>query len=182
MQPWKVHVVLGDVKAGLQAELVAAFHDPNCPEDAEYDYYPPRWWEPYTARRRKVGWNLYGLLGIARRDVAAMRRQHARNFMFFGAPVGLFFTIERKLTSGSWLDAGMFMQNVMTAARAQGLHTCPQAAFTPYHRIIRRHLSIPEDEILLCGMSLGYEDKTKPENVLRTEREPLERFAFFHGG
>lgn len=180
MQPWKIHVVTGKTKAKLEADLVVAFSDPNHPAEPEYHYYPSRWSEPYTSRRRKVGWDLYTVLGIEKRDLAAMHQQHKRNYLFFGAPVGLFFTIDRDLSYGSWLDVGMYIQNLMIAARAAGLHTCPQAAFTPYHQVVRRHIAIPQDEILLCGMSLGYEDRTKPENTLRTEREPVERFAFFH--
>ncbi len=180
MQPWKVHVVTGEAKTRLEADLTAAALDPKQGPEPEYDYYPRRWVEPYTSRRRKLGWELYARLGIARRDLPAIRRQHARNFSFFGAPVGLFFSIDRSLSHGSWLDVGMFIQNLMIAARAAGLHTCPQAAFTSYHRVVRRHVAIPEDEILLCGMSLGYEDASKPENALRTEREPVERFTFFY--
>jgi hypothetical protein len=108
-----------------------------------------------------------------------MERQFARNYAFFDAPVGLFFTIDRILGQGSWFDYGMFLQNVMITARARGLDTCPQAAFTKYHRIVARHLEIPETEMLLCGMALGYEDTSKVENSLRTEREPAIGFTRF---
>jgi nitroreductase len=131
---------------------------------------------------RKLGWDLYGLLGIAKGDRAGTARQHARNYEFFGAPVGLFFTLDRDLESGSWLDCGMFIQSVMIAARAFGLHTCPQAAFTPFHRIVRRHLGIPDGEILLCGMALGEIDEGERANALATVREPVGVFAHFFDG
>ena len=180
MQPWKVHVLADKSKKALEEDLLSAFDDPGYSSSPEYDYYPSNWSEPYLSRRRKVGWDLYSLLGIAKRDIDARRQQHKRNFLFFGAPVGLFFTLDRRLSRGSWLDAGMFIQNLMIAARVAGLHSCPQAAFTSYHDVVRRHIRITQDEILLCGMSLGYEDKSKPENGLRTEREPVENFAVFY--
>ena len=131
------------------------------------------------ARRRKIGWDLYGLLGIAKGEKDKMHTQHRRNFMFFDAPVGLVFTIDRALQIGSWLDYGMFLQNIMVAARGLGLHTCPQAAFANYHVLIREQLGIPEDEVVICGMSLGTADAEAIENTLVTEREPVEGFATF---
>jgi nitroreductase len=126
-----------------------------------------------------VGWDLYALLGIGKADKARMHEQHARNYDFFGAPVGLIFTIERVMQQGSWLDYGMFLQNLMIAARARGLDTCPQAAFTQFHRIIEAHLGLPGDEIVVCGMSLGHADPSAVENTLRTEREPVSGFVRF---
>jgi len=161
--------------------LLAAYNDPQ--RDAlyqeEYPYYPHQWVSPYIDRRRKIGWDLYGLLGIGKGDKARMHEQHARNYRFFGAPVGLFFTIDRVLERGSWLDYGMFLQAIMTAARGRGLDTCPQAAFTPFHRVIAAHLGLPPEEQLVCGMSLGFADESALVNTLRTEREPVERFARF---
>jgi len=180
-QPWKVYVCTGAVKAALSRELVAAHYANDGTHVEEYAYYPRHWREPYLARRRKLGWDLYGLLGIAKGDRAATARQHARNYEFFGAPVGLFFTLDRDMENGSWLDCGMFIQSVMIAARAFGLHTCPQAAFTPFHRIVRRHLDIPDSEILLCGMALGEIDAHERANELNTEREPVQVFARFRG-
>ena len=181
-QPWKVYVCTGSVRDALSRELVAAhFHDDGTHKE-EYAYYPRRWREPYLERRRKLGWDLYGLLGIAKGDRAATAQQHARNYEFFGAPVGLFFTLDRDMENGSWLDCGMFIQSVMIAARAFGLHTCPQAAFTPFHRIVRRHLDIPESEILLCGMALGEVDPHARANALNTEREPVHVFTRFCDG
>jgi nitroreductase len=130
-------------------------------------------------RRRKVGWDLYSLLGIGKADKARMHAQHARNYVFFDAPVGLIFTIDRVMQQGSWLDYGMFLQSVMVAARARGLDTCPQAAFTQFHRIISQELNLPPEEMVVCGMALGYADPKAVENTLVTEREPVSGFARF---
>ncbi len=126
-----------------------------------------------------MGWDLYGTLGIAKGDAERMRRQHARNFLFFDAPVGLIFTIDRDLERGSWLDYGMFLENIMIAARAFGLHTCPQAAFNPYGAVIARRLAIPATQMMVCGMALGFADPDAPENAFTTVREPPERFVRF---
>ena len=182
IQPWKVYVIAGAPRHALSAELQAAHFDPADTEGGEeYRYYPTQWFEPYLARRRKVGWDLYGTLGIAKGDKEAMSRQHARNYDFFGAPVGLFFTLDRRMELGSWLDLGMFMENVMVAARGLGLDTCPQAAFNKYHRIVARHLGIPDTEILASGMALGHADPDAPENRLETERAPVSEFTRFTG-
>ena len=178
-QPWKVYVCRGAVRAALTEDLLAAHAAQDGTHHEEYAYYPRHWRDPYLARRRKLGWDLYGLLGIAKGDRVATARQHARNYAFFGAPVGLFFTLDRDLEQGSWLDCGMFIQSVMVAARAFDLHTCPQAAFTPYHRIVRRHVGIPDGEILLCGMALGTIDPDARANALTTVREPVDVFTRF---
>jgi nitroreductase len=179
MQPWKVYVTLGETKSRIaDAILNSGIRAEKAVWD-EYKYYPDQFFEPYLTRRRKVGFDLYGMLGIGRRDVDRMREQHDRNFVFFDAPVGMLFTIDRRLNKGSWIDYGMFLENIMIAARARGLHTCPQAAFAPYHRQIRPILGIPDEEIVICGMALGYEDSTKPENALRTERAPIEEWVSF---
>ena len=179
MQPWHAHVVAGATRARLSAALRAA-HDAPAEHRQPYAYYPPEFFEPYLSRRRKVGWDLYGLLGIARGESARMHAQHARNFDFFDAPVGLVFTIDQRLAIGSWLDHGMFLQSVMIAARGHGLHTCPQAAFAPFHRPIREILAIPETETVVCGMALGYADENAPENRLVSERAPLDEVVTFH--
>ncbi len=178
IQPWRVRVTMGAEKQRLSAALRAA-HEAGRPAMREYHYYPRQWRDPYLARRRRLGWSLYGLLGIARGDVAASRAQHARNYDFFGAPVGLFFLMDRDLEQGSWLDCGMFIQNVMLATRGFGLHSCPQAAFCEYPDIVRRELGLPEDSILFCGMSLGHADPDEPANRLETERAPLADFVTF---
>lgn len=178
IQPWKVRVTQGAEKARLSAALLAA-HDAGATVARDYHYYPRHWREPYLARRRKVGWDLYRLAGVARGDQAAGHAQRGRNFTFFGAPVGLFFSLPRDLEQGSWLDTGMFLQNVMLAARHFGLDTCPQAAFCDHHDVVRAHLGIPEDEALVCGMSLGFADPAEPANALATERAPLADFVTF---
>ena len=182
-QPWKVHVLTGAAKEKLSAAIKAAYDDPaeRAAHREEYDYYPTEWRSPYIDRRRKIGWDLYGLLGIAKTDRARMHAQHGRNYAFFDAPVGLIFTIDRVMKQGSWLDYGMFLQNIMVAARARGLDTCPQAAFTQFHRIIAQQLGLGADEMVVCGMSLGFADPAAIENTLVTERDPVEAFARFHG-
>lgn len=177
-QPWKVYVLTGATKAGLTGKILAA-HDANAAHGPEYAYYPTEWVPPYIERRRKVGWDLYGLLGIAKNDKAKMHLQHGRNYSFFDAPVGLIFTIDRVLRQGSWLDYGMFLQNIMIAARGRGLDTCPQAAFIDFHSIIAEHLALPAGEMVVCGMALGYADTSAVENNLVTTREPVEAFARF---
>ena len=180
-QPWRVYVLTGAARERLSARLRAAYDDPaeRARHTEEYAYYPTEWVSPYIDRRRKVGWDLYGLLGIARTDKAGMHAQHRRNYDFFGAPVGLMFTIDRVLRQGSWLDFGMFLQSVMIAARGRGLDTCPQAAFTQFHRIIVEHVGAAANEQLVCGMSLGHADPRAIENTLVTERESVARFARF---
>jgi len=180
-QPWKVYVLTGESLHSLSRRLVAAYDDPDerARHSEEYQYYPTEWVSPYIDRRRKVGWDLYGLLGIGKTDKARMHAQHRRNYEFFGAPVGLMFTIDRILRQGSWLDYGMFIEGVMAAARAHGLDTCPQAAFTPFHRIVTEAIGAPATEQLVCGMSLGWADADAIENTLVTEREPVAAFTRF---
>ncbi|MBX3576944.1 MAG: nitroreductase [Rhizobiaceae bacterium] len=180
MQPWRTYVTTGDTKAKIaDAILTSGMRAEKAVWD-EYKYYPDHFFEPYLTRRRTVGFGLYSALGIGRREVDRMREQHDRNFIFFDAPVGMIFTIDRRLNQGSWIDLGMFLENIMIAARGRGLHTCPQAAFAPYHREIRPVLGIPDEEVVVCGMALGHEDASKPENDLRTERAPLEEWVTFH--
>lgn len=180
-QPWQVHVLTGAALTRISGRIQAAYLDPeqNAAHTEEYAYYPLEWRSPYIDRRRKVGWDLYGLLGIAKTDKARMQHQHGRNFIFFDAPVGLFFTIDRVMQQGSWLDYGMFLQNIMIAARARGLHTCPQAAFTQFHRLIAQELQLGDEQMLVCGMSLGHADPAAVENSLVTERAPVAAFARF---
>ena len=180
-QPWKVYVLTGASKAELSRKILVAYNDPaqRAAHSEEYAYYPTEWVSPFIDRRRKVGWDLYGLLGIEKTDKARMHAQHGRNYEFFGAPVGLMFTIDRVMRQGSWLDYGMFLEGIMVAARARGLDTCPQAAFTQFHRIIGEHIGAPTNEQLVCGMSLGHADPDAVENTLVTEREPVGAFAHF---
>lgn len=182
MQPWRVYGIAGEAKAALSAALRSAHDtDPASGRVGEYEYYPVPLFEPYLARRREVGFGLYGILGIGRGDHARMHAQHARNLDFFDAPVGLVFTIHRDLKIGSWLDYGMFLENIMVAARAHGLETCAQAAFAPFHATLRAHLPIPEEEVVVCGMAIGYEDAEAPENGLRTRRVPARDFTTLLG-
>ena len=182
-QPWKVYVLTGESKARLSESVLAAYDHPEVDtlHREEYPYYPRTWIDPYQSRRRKVGWDLYGLLGIARADKERMHAQHARNFRFFDAPVGIIFTIDRVMEQGSWLDYGMFLEAVMVGARARGIDTCPQAAFTQFHRIIGEHLGLSDDEMLVCGMSMGYANPDAVENTLLTERAPVSDFTRFLG-
>ncbi|HUU73693.1 MAG TPA: nitroreductase [Burkholderiales bacterium] len=180
-QPWHVHVLTGDALTSLSNVVLEAFW--NEPEKHQNDrvHYLEKWRDPYLARRRKVGWDLYGLQGIAKGEHEKTREFHSRNFKFFNAPVGLIFTIDRDLGWMSWLDYGMFMQNICIAARGQDLHTCAQAAWATYHDVIEKHLDLPGQQLVHCGMSLGYEDTTAEVNKLETVREPLEAFVTFHG-
>jgi len=181
IQPWKVTVLTGASRQRLVDAIMAVYHDKDAlaQHSEEYAYYPRQWVSPFIERRRKVGWDLYSLLGLGRDNKAGMAAQHGRNFQFFDAPVGMIFTIDRVLEQGSWLDYGMFLQNIMVAARGRGLDTCPQAAFTQFHKIIAKELDLPDSETIVCGMALGYADMSKIENTLVTERVPLEQFARF---
>ena len=180
-QPWKLYVLTGESKARLSESVLAAYDHPEADtvHREEYPYYPRTWIDPYQSRRRKVGWDLYGLLGIGRTDKERMHAQHARNFRFFDAPVGIIFTIDRVMEQGSWLDYGMFLEAVMVAARARGIDMCPQAAFTQFHRIIAEHLWLTDDEMVVCGMSMGYANPGAIENTLVTERAPVSEFTRF---
>lgn len=175
-QPWKVYVLQGASRDAL-ADKVCAAHDAIRANPAlgaeyreEYDYYPEKWVSPYIDRRRENGWGLYGLLGIARGEKDKMHAQHQRNFRFFDAPVGLMFTLDRVMGRGSLLDYGAFLQNIMVAARGHGLHTCPQAAWNGFAKIVLPHIGAGSDEMLVCGMSLGWADPTALVNSYRTPR------------
>ncbi|MCU7371812.1 nitroreductase [Paucibacter sp. O1-1] len=180
-QPWQVHVLTGAARQRLSERILAVYDDPEelATHSEEYAYYPREWASPYIDRRRKVGWDLYGLLNIAKGDKVRMHEQHGRNYSFFDAPVALMFTIDRVMQQGSWLDYGMFLQNIMIAARGRGLHTCPQAAFTQFHRVIAEELQLKPTQMLVCGMSLGHADPAATENSLITEREPVAGFTRF---
>ncbi|HEY4343854.1 MAG TPA: nitroreductase [Parvibaculum sp.] len=180
IQPWKVHVVSGDVRRRLEAEVLA--HRETNPVDAAAEF--PRTSkrkEPYTSRMRKLGKDMYSLIGIPKGDQSANWAQWGRNYKFFDAPVGLIFTIDKDLDAMSFLDIGMFIQSLMLVAKARGLDTCAQGAWNNYWAATRRVLNVPEDEYIICGVSLGYEDTSSPVNTLVSEREPLETFATFHG-
>jgi len=182
IQPWKVRVVAGEAKERLSRAILEALdRDGYEGHKREWNYYPVNWREPYLARRRKIGWDLYGLLGIRKGDFEGTERQRRRNYEFFGAPVGMIFTLDQDLEIGSWLDLGIYLGALMIAARGRGLDTCPQAAFADFHAVIRRELAIPETEIVICGLGLGYADPDAVENRLVTERAAAREFASFEG-
>ena len=182
-QPWKVYVLQGEKRNQLVNDVCAA-HDAITanPELAKeysetYDYYPEKWVSPYIDRRRECGFGLYGVLGIAKGEKAAMHAQHQRNFKLFDAPVGLMFTIDKVMGRGSLLDYGMFLQSVMVAARAQGLHTCPQAAWNGFSKIILPLVGAQDNEMLVCGMSLGYANESAVVNTFATTRVDARDFT-----
>jgi nitroreductase len=182
-QPWKVYVLQGNSRNTL-CDKVCSAHDAirANPELAaqyreEYDYYPEKWVSPYIDRRRENGWGLYGLLGIGKADKDKMHLQHQRNYKFFDAPVGLMFTMDKVMGRGSLVDYGMFLQNIMVAARGHGLHTCPQAAWNGFGKIILPHIGAGPDEMLICGMALGYADETDVVNTFKTPRVPVDEFT-----
>ena len=182
-QPWRVYVLRGASRDRLVDQVCAA-HDALRANPAlaaeyreEYDYYPEKWVSPYIDRRRENGWGLYGLLGIGKGDKDRMHAQHQRNFRFFDAPVGLMFTVDRVMGRGSLVDYGMFLQNLMLAARARGLHTCPQAAWNGFAKIILPHIGAGPDEMLVCGMALGYADTSALVNTFHTPRIPVEDYT-----
>lgn len=182
-QPWRTYVLQGESRDGLVDKVTAA-HDAIYADPAlaagfreEYDYYPEKWVSPYIDRRRENGWGLYGLLGITKGDKDKMHAQHRRNFSFFDAPVGLMFTIERVMGRGSLIDYGMFLEAIMVAARARGLHTCPQAAWNGFAKIILPHIGAGEQEMLVCGMALGWADESEKVNSFHTPRVPVEEFT-----
>ncbi len=178
IQPWKVHVVTGAKRDELSRALVDA-HLQMRPQTREYEYYPVAWRSPYIERRRETGWGLYGMLGIQKGDRDASRQQHAKNYTFFQAPVVFIFTIDKDLEKGSWLDYGMFLQNIMVAARGFGLHTCPQAALANYPDIVKSLLGIGDGQVVVCGMSMGYEDTDCLANQFSTSRIDLSEFVTF---
>jgi nitroreductase len=184
-QPWKVYVLQGAKRDALVSKVCAAHEavhaDPALAAQYQeaYSYYPEKWISPYIDRRRENGWGLYGLLGIGKGDKDKMHMQHQRNYRLFDAPVGLMFTIDRVLGRGSLLDYGMFLQSIMVSARGHGLHTCPQAAWNGFAKIILPHIGAGEEEMLVCGMALGYADPSALVNSFHTPREPASQFTQF---
>jgi len=182
-QPWKVYVLQGESRDSLVTQVCAAHdqiraHPDKAAEYREpYDYYPEKWVSPFIDRRRENGWSLYGLLGIGKADKDKMHLQQQRNFKFFDAPVGLMFTLDRVMGRGSLVDYGMFLQTIMLAARAKGLHTCPQAAWNGFAKIIMPHIGAGDNELLVCGMAMGYADDGNIVNTLRTPRESVASFT-----
>ena len=180
-QPWHAYVCVGAVKEAITSDVLDMVDRGEAKAYSDYGYYPADWKPVHRDRRRGVGWSLYGLLGIEKGDREASARQGKRNFKFFDAPVGLFFTTDSYLSKGSWFDSGMYVQTIMLEARQFGLHTCPQAAWIPFQEPIFRHLRIPEDQVLLTGMAMGYIDETKIENTLVSEREDVDNVVTYLG-
>ena len=180
LQPWKVHVLAGANLSGFVADINNKLISGQM-EDAEYDIYPPELTEPYRTRRRVVGQDLYDLIGVSREDTAGKMKQLAKNFSFFGAPIGMFFVIDRQMEIGQYVDLGMFMQNIMLLARERGLHTCPQEAWARWPKSIAQHLKLPDNEMVFCGMALGYMDEDAVINSLQSKREEFDEFAALHG-
>lgn len=182
-QPWKVYVLQGAARERLVSRVCAAhdlvYREPDRAKDfpRDYDYYPLQWPSVYLERRRENGWGLYGLLGIGKGDKDKMHQQHQKNYRFFGAPVGLICTVDRALAAGSLVDYGMFLQCIMIAARARGLHTCPQAAWNDFAPLVREEVGASDQESLVCGMALGYLDTSDPVNTFDAGRVDEQTFT-----
>jgi nitroreductase len=180
-QPWHTHVCTGLIRDAIAKDASALFEQGKSQKYEDFDYYPKAWNDVHRDRRRGIGWGLYGLLGIKKGDRTRSMQQAKRNFSFFDAPIALFFTTDSYLGKGSWLDTGIYVQTVMLAARAEGLHTCPQAIWISIQEPVRRHLNIPNDQVLVTGMAMGYQDTTAIENTLVSEREDVANVVAFSG-
>lgn len=181
LQPWLVHAVTGEPLARFLALIVEKQKTQIWGEGSEYPIYPLDLKQPYKSRSFKCGEDLYTTLGIARDDKEGRLGQFRRNFEAFGAPVLLFFTLDRQMGVDQWADVGMFMQSIMLLAREFGLHSCAQEAWALWPKTVGEFLGLPENQMLFCGMGLGYMDETAPVNRLRTERAALEEFVIFSG-
>ena len=184
IQPWQVYVVTGGAKDRISEAVLAEIARAEAAGEkdtntAEFEYYPVEWFEPYVGRRRATGFGLYAALGIDRKDFERRTAQMLQNFRFFGAPVGIFVTFDRRLAEGTFMDIGMFIENILIGARGEGLHTCGQVAWCPFHKVLRQELSIPDEQMFVCGISLGYEDPDAPENTLRVDKVPVAEFTTF---
>ena len=180
IQPWHVYVVQGQKKLSITQSIIDAIKDGSSKNmKTEFDYYPTEWFEPFVSRRRAVGFELYKLLEIGRDDFEARDKQMQENFHFFGAPVGMFITMDKRLATGTFMDVGMFIQSILVGARGEGLHSCGQVAFTKFHTLIAEQLEFKENEMLVCGVSIGYEDTSAPENALRVEKFQYSDFTTF---
>ena len=180
LQPWNAYVLTGGPLAELKkraGERVAA-GDPW--DEREYEMYPPALRSPYHERRSAFGRERYSALGISREDWEQRQRAAAENWDCFGAPAALFCYIDRDLGLPQWADVGMYLQNVMLLLRAEGLHSCPQMAWSVYRKTVAEVLSPPDGLILFCGMSIGFEDVTVGD--ARTGRAPLDETVTFVEG
>jgi nitroreductase len=181
LQPWVVHVLGGERLREFRALIASKLAAQPNGEGSEYNMYPPNLKEPYRSRRFKCGEDLYATINISRDNKPGRLVQFARNFEFFGAPMALFFSVDRQMGQDQWADIGMFMQSIMLLAREHGLHTCPQEAWSLWYKTIGEFLPLPPELMLFCGMSIGYRDESAPINRLRTDRAPLEEFVTFLG-
>lgn len=181
IQPWRVYVVTGAKKDRISQRALESAQGISSLQasDPEFDYYPTEWFEPYQSRRRSTGFGLYAALGIRKEDQEARAAQMLRNFVFFDAPVGMFVTFSRRMSVGSFLDIGMFIENILIGARGEGLHTCGQVAWCAHHQMIRDELNIDADELLACGISIGFADEDAPENIWRTDRAEIDDWVRF---
>jgi nitroreductase len=178
LQPWRLYVLTGAARDRLVA-AVAEKRKTKPLDGLEYDIYPRDLTRPYTTRRGRVAAQMYELVGIARDDTDARNAQMAKNFEFFGAPVGMILCIERQMGPPQFCDLGLFLGNLMLLARERGLHTCPQEAWSVWGQTIREVVGVLDDELVFCGVALGYADPRHPINDLRSDRAPLEDFASF---
>lgn len=181
LQPWHVHVLAGERMREFRALMAIRLSQQPAGEGSEYNVYPPDLKEPYRTRRFKCGEDLYKTIGIPRDNKPARYAQFARNFDFFGAPVALFFSIDRQMGSDQWADVGMFMQNIMLLAVEYGLDSCPQESWSVWYQTVGQFLPLAPEMMLFCGMAIGHRDETAPINRLRTDRAPLEEFVTFVG-
>jgi nitroreductase len=177
LQPWKLYVTQGKARQRLSTAILKAMDDGDNGPGAEYNVYPKEFTAVYDERRKLVGKQLYTLLGLPRGDAAGMLKQFRKNYDFFDAPVGMILCVERRMGNGQWIDCGIFLDQLMLLAREKGLHTCPQAAFSRYQHVVRRELKIAEEEVVICGLALGYADPDAVPNNLITERAPLKDFT-----
>jgi nitroreductase len=181
LQPWWVHVVTGAPLAEFLSIIRSKVAVTPRGEDPEYDIYPRELVEPYRTRRYQCAEDMYATINVPRDDKPARLRHFARNFEFFGAPVALFFCLDRRMGPPQWSDVGMYMQNVMLLAREHGLHTCAQEAWSHWAKSVGEFLQLPPELMLFSGMALGHRDEHHPINRLRTARAPLEEFASLRG-
>ena len=181
LQPWKIWVVSGNPLKGFIKDVAHKIKENRMGEGTEYNIYPPNLKEPYESRRREVGRSMYEVLNIPKEDKAGRLNQFKRNFEFFGAPVAIFFAIDRQMQEGQWSDLGMFMQSIMLLAREEGLHTAPQEAWAIWYKTVSKFLNIPEELMLFCGMGIGYADEDDPINTFRSKRVDIEDFTDFIG-
>jgi len=177
LQPWQLYVTMGAARKRLSAAILEAIDANDHGPGGEYDVYPKEFTPVYDARRKLVGKQLYTLLEVPRGDAAGMQKQFRKNFDFFDAPVGMILCVERRMGGGQWIDSGIFLDQLMLLAREKGLHTCPQAAFSRYQHVVRRELGIADDQIVICGLALGYADPDAVPNNLITERAPIGDFT-----